>query len=235
MQIQIRHSGKLRDLVAQHPAYAALENVAIPATNNRCWSRENGTGTSHDTQAIFIGKTGYGKSSTVNALFNREIMGTSAVAACTRHAQCLEFKIRDGNYLTFTDLPGIGESRQRDAEYIPLYTRIVETADAIVYMMRADTRDYSIDELAYLALFPKLASRRNLIIGLNFCDKVEPVSRESFTPTQAQLTNIKEKIAWINEKFDPGGGVVPFSANSGWNIDVFAGKIGQVLVNSLAA
>lgn len=234
MQIQILRSGRLRDLAAQHPGFADLARTAIPPALHRRWLRKDGAATSHDLQAIFIGKTGYGKSSTVNALFSEQLMGTSAVAACTRHAQSLEFKIREGNYLAFTDLPGIGESRERDAEYLPLYASIIKTADAVVYMMRADTRDYSIDEKAYRMLFPDAEHKRNLIIGLNFCDKIEPISRSATKPTRLQLANIREKMAWIEDKFAPGGGVVPFSADAAWNLEALAEGISQVMVNSLA-
>jgi hypothetical protein len=234
LQRQIRHSGKLRELSARHPGYAALSDIQIPTMDARCWDRSDGT-RSYDVQAIFIGKTGYGKSSTVNALFDQGIMGTSAVGACTREAQCFEFKVRENNYLAFTDLPGIGESEQRDLEYLPLYAEIAKTADAIIYMMRADTRDHSVDEKTFDILFPDRASRRNLIIGLNFCDKVEPLSRSSLSPTPAQLANIREKMDWIGRRFRSGAGIVAFSADSRWNIDILANEISQVMIRSLRA
>ena len=66
-----------------------------------------------------MGKTGVGKSSLCNALFAGEVSPVSNVAACTRSP--LHFRLAVGErFMTIVDLPGVGESESRDAEYAVL-------------------------------------------------------------------------------------------------------------------
>lgn len=67
-----------------------------------------------------MGKTGAGKSSLCNALFSGEVSPVSDIAACTRSP--LLFRLAVGErFMTIVDLPGVGESESRDAEYAALY------------------------------------------------------------------------------------------------------------------
>ena len=91
-------------------------------------------------------------------------MKTSAIEACTREAQNAMFRIRDGQYLAFDDVPGIGESAQCDEKYLSMYQDLVRKSDVVVHMLRADCRDYAIDEAAFARLFPDRASRRKVIL-----------------------------------------------------------------------
>ncbi|SWJ50196.1 GTPase [Klebsiella pneumoniae] len=77
-----------------------------------------------------MGKSGSGKSSLCNALFQGEVTPVSDVAACTRDV--LRFRFRNGNHsLMIVDLPGVGESEQRDEEYTALYRRILPELDLV--------------------------------------------------------------------------------------------------------
>ena len=71
-----------------------------------------------------MGKTGAGKSSLCNALFQGEVTPVSDVDACTR--DILRFRLSRGEQsLLLLDLPGVGESEQRDKEYESLYRPIL--------------------------------------------------------------------------------------------------------------
>jgi len=71
-----------------------------------------------------MGKTGAGKSSLCNALFQGKCSPVSDVTSCTREA--LRFRLRFGEHsLTLIDLPGVGESQQRDEEYVSLYQQLL--------------------------------------------------------------------------------------------------------------
>jgi len=62
-----------------------------------------------------FGKTGVGKSSLCNALFGKDICAISDVAACTREPkEVLLHMGHDG--LELVDVPGVGESEERDEE-----------------------------------------------------------------------------------------------------------------------
>lgn len=219
MKISVKYEGDLIELSRRHMIFSMLQKAEISKTEKRCWSRKNGTSISHDIQTVFIGKSGYGKSSTVNAFFGQAILGTSDVQACTREIQSFEFKIRDGHYFSFADLPGIGESQTRDKEYLALYAKIIKKADAIIYVLRADSRDFSIDESAYRQLFsaPELSSR--VVLALNCCDKIEPINRRlPFVPTTEQLQNIDKKTEAVRKTFSPKNKVIPYSASAEWNL-----------------
>nr|MDN1197076.1 hypothetical protein [Escherichia coli] len=63
--------------------------------------------------------------------------------------------------MVITDLPGVGESRDRDAEYEALYRDILPELDLVLWLIKADDRALSVDEYfwrhilhrAYSALF----------------------------------------------------------------------------------
>ncbi|MDC6781572.1 GTPase, partial [Escherichia coli] len=76
--------------------------------------------TSHEPVPGIMGKSGAGKSSLCNALFQGEITPVSDVHAGTREVQ--RFRLNGhGHSMVITDLPGVGESRDRDAEYEALW------------------------------------------------------------------------------------------------------------------
>lgn len=233
MKVSVKYDGNLRDLIERRPQFSKLITAKIACSDMRRWSRNDGSSHSHDIQTIFIGKTGYGKSSTVNAFFGAEIMQTSDVKSCTRDAQSMEFKIRDGNYFSFADLPGIGESKKRDDEYIPLYANMAKKSDVIIYLLRADTRDFSIDKTVHDTLFSSAHDRKKIIYALNFCDKIEPINRElPFSPSKEQSLNIREKVNSISNLFCSKNSVIPYSASSGWNLDSLTDEILNVVLLS---
>jgi len=230
MNVQVQHEGTLLQLSRQQAAFARLKDFQIAKTEDRYWSRPDKASGSHDIQAIFIGKTGYGKSTTVNALSGLGSMKTSDVEACTRSAQSLEFKIREGHYFSLADLPGLGESQIRDEEYLALYASIVKKADVAVYVIRADTRDYAIDEAAFNRLFPDAKARRKAVLALNCCDKIEPLNRHPvFYPSEEQMHNIERKIQSVKKQFDTPNTVVAYSAACEWNLDRLAAEMVRVI------
>lgn len=233
MEISVKYEGELSELSRRHSHFAMLHNAKITKSEKRRWSRNGGSSLSHDIQIVFIGKSGYGKSSTVNAFFGQSIMGTSDVQACTREIQSFEFKIKDGHFFSFADLPGIGESKYRDEEYLALYAKIIKKADAIIYLIRADSRDFAIDEIAFKHLFSTPGVSGRVILALNCCDKIEPVNRRlPFTPTTEQHQNIQQKIKSVRKIFNPQNKVVPYSATTEWNLTALAEEMLRVVLLS---
>lgn len=230
MQVRIRHEAPIAELTRRFPAFGPLHFARIAPLEHRRWQREDGAGHSHDLQVVFLGKSGYGKSSLVNALSGIPAMATSDVAACTRVIQSVEYAIRPGHYLSLADLPGLGESQQRDREYLALYREMLEKVDVVVYTLRADCRDYSIDQRAFAELFPPATRGQRVILALNSCDKIEPLQRQdSRTPSSAQLLNIERKLAELRGLFPGVTSLVPCSAATGWNLD----ELGQAIMRLL--
>lgn len=231
--VKIRHEAPVEELIRRFPSFAPLQHARIEPQDHRRWSRNDGTSHSHDVQVVFQGKSGYGKSSIVNAMAGRRLMETSDVAACTRGVQSVEYQLRPGNHLSFADLPGLGESQVRDNEYLEIYRNILRKSDVAVYLVRADNRDFSIDQRAFERLFQQNSQREKVIIVINGCDKIEPIHRQAGRePSPLQQENIGRKISDLRTVFPGVAYFVPCSAETGWNLEMLAQTIMRVLVRS---
>ena len=101
--------------------------------------------TRHEPVIGIMGKSGAGKSSLCNALFQGEVTPVSDVHAGTREVR--RFRLSGhGHSMVITDLPGVGESRDRDAEYEALYRDILPELDLVLWLIKADDRALSVDE-----------------------------------------------------------------------------------------
>jgi predicted GTPase len=226
------HRGHIDEISNRYRAFAKLKHAKIKSSHLEWQSKRDGS-LSYHAQTAFFGKSGYGKSTTVNAFFGNSILKTSDVAACTRECQSLDFALSPNCYLSLADFPGIGESEYRDKEYLKMYAEFLTTSIVVVYVIRADTRDYAIDESAYRKVFPSHIDKKKVIFALNCCDKIEPISRTySSEPSQEQMRNIEEKVNSVNSIFIPHNKIIPYSAETGWNMNELANAMVNVLSNS---
>ncbi|HDT6064448.1 TPA: 50S ribosome-binding GTPase, partial [Enterobacter kobei] len=83
-----------------------------------------------------MGKSGAGKSSLCNALFQQPVCLTSDLTACTREPQRLVLTVGD-RCMTLVDLPGVGETPEHDEEYLALYQNLLAELDLIIWALRA--------------------------------------------------------------------------------------------------
>ena len=152
-----------------------------------------------------LGKTGAGKSSLCNALFGQEICPVSDVAACTRATQDVLLEIGRNQGITLVDVPGVGESGERDKEYEALYRKLLPQLDAVLWVLKADDRAYSVDISFYQALVkPYLDAGIPFIVVLNQADKIEPFREwqvEERRPGVKQALNIDAKVALVAASF----------------------------------
>ena len=226
------HRGNIDEISSRYHAFAILKHAKIKQASHLKWRNTHNGYISYHAQAAFFGKSGYGKSTTVNAFFGNSVLKTSDVAACTRECQSLDFKLSPDCYLSLADFPGIGESEYRDKEYLKMYADFLAYSSVVVYVIRADTRDYTIDESAYQRVFPTYSDKKKVIFALNCCDKIEPISRSYTTePSTEQMRNIDKKVSSVKEIFSPFNSVIPYSAETGWNMNRLANEIVKIIVN----
>ncbi|WP_145585149.1 GTPase family protein [Yersinia intermedia] len=165
-----------------------------------------------------MGKTGSGKSSLCNALFQGEVTPVSDVNACTRDV--LRFRLSSGDHsLILVDLPGVGESELRDSEYESLYRRTLPELDLILWVIKADDRAFSVDECFYRRVMTGYQQR--VLFVVNQADKIEP-SHEWYVsgnaPSPHQLANIEARLESIRQLFSPHHPVSVVSARTEWNL-----------------
>lgn len=166
-----------------------------------------------------MGKTGVGKSSLCNALFQGKVSPVSDVSSCTRDA--LRFRFQTGNrYLTLIDLPGVGESQQRDREYELLYRHVLPEIDLIIWVIKADDRALAVDEHFYRHVIGD-AFQSKVLFVVNQADKIEPCHEWNSTsnqPSPLQIANLDLKVQDITRLLQPINPVRAISVKTNWNL-----------------
>jgi len=171
----------------------------------------------------FFGKTGSGKSSLCNSLFGEDVASISDIAACTRAPQEYLIQLAETRDIVLVDVPGVGESLKRDEEYFALYKRLTPQLDAILWVIKADDRAFTVDEKCWKELVqPYIEDDAPVVVVINQVDKFNPLKEwndESNTPGPQQLRLIQEKVAEVSRAFGISQDrVVPVSAMQGFNI-----------------
>ena len=169
-----------------------------------------------------FGKTGAGKSSLCNAVFGRDICKISDVGACTRSVQEVALNVGQKG-MKLLDVPGVGESDRRDAEYDALYRQWLPRLDLVLWVIKADDRALASDEDFYKRLVkPHLDAGKPFFIVLNQVDKLEPFrewNEQARQPGPRQAANIEEKRRQVAGFFGlPLSQVLCVSANERYGL-----------------
>lgn len=180
-----------------------------------------------------FGKTGAGKSSLCNAVFGKDVCEISDIAGCTRKPQEVILDI-GGKGIKLLDVPGVGESNERDKEYAELYRSLLPELDLVLWVIKGDDRAFSSDETFYKNLVrPYVDKGRPFIIALNQVDKIEPFrewDESAQKPGAKQAENIEQKRISVAKIFDlPYSCVIPVSANEKYGLVQLVEKIIEVL------
>ena len=156
---------------------------------------------------IFIGQTGYGKSTLINKLIRKDIFETSDYESCTKTLQSADYFLHHkmkhekvAYHLSFIDLPGIGENDQADKVYLKWYQAHIKKATVIVYLFRADKRDHTQDEFFFKNVFDKNKSKQ-LICVVSQADKIEPMNRELNLSNNQKKNLLKKESEIKNQEF----------------------------------
>jgi predicted GTPase len=180
----------------------------------------------------FIGETGVGKSSTLNALFNAGVE-VSHIEACTQTARGIEVSFNElegvNGALVAYDMPGLGESRLKQQEHIALYETVLKDVDVALWILDAQNRAIaSVQqylEVELQSINPRLLER--MVIALNKVDLVHPGERDwhprANLPSEEQEANIKGRIDDVEKKIREvlpnwKGTIVGYSANRRYNL-----------------
>ena len=167
-----------------------------------------------------MGKTGAGKSSLCNALFQQPLSPVSDVQGCTREP--LRFTLNaGGRRLTLVDLPGAGESLDYDREYLQLYKDQLPKLDLILWVMKADDRACATDEAFYQFLLKCGVSPGSMVFVINQADKAEPSlewDRGVSQPSTGQLLTLTARSAAVARQFSTPYPVHAVSAKAGYNL-----------------
>lgn len=231
LSIQIEYESDIDELIDRYNSLAFLKHIQLREDASISWNRESGV--SFDLQVIFIGKTGYGKSSTLNSIIGSKIFETNDVTSCTKELHSAEYRLdsKKPYYFSLCDLPGVGESSEVDEKYIEWYRNILLKSNCVVYVLRADQRDFTIDEKIFNSLFHSQTEKKKVIVALNYADKVEPINRKHpFRPSEAQLNNLKERMNQVSRLFNiPKGNILYYSAGESYNLESLISIIKKVI------
>jgi uncharacterized protein len=180
---------------------------------------------SYEPKIGIFGKTGVGKSSLCNALFGQDIAAISDIEACTRNPQEILLKIGQGNSkgIKLVDVPGVGESQERDQEYAKLYAKLLPELDVVLWLLKGDDRAFTSDEFFYKNVVkPHLDQGKVFFIVVNQVDKIEPFrewDEKNHIPGPNQLQNIDAKLSVVSRFFStPVSKIIAVSAGEKYNL-----------------
>ncbi|HGM9946485.1 50S ribosome-binding GTPase [Providencia rettgeri] len=217
----------------EHPELGRVISAFPVSFNNRFFNQLNHLINYSPTIGI-MGKTGAGKSSLINSLFQSQLSSVSNVSGCTRQSQ--RFSMTMSNHtLTFIDLPGVGESLERDKEYHQLYHNLLPELDLIIWVLKADDRAWSSDEQCYRFLTEQCGYQpKRFLFVLNQADKIEPCRQWDEVcqqPSPEQAANLVLKQQAVITAFKPHHPVMTVSAAEGFQLT----ELAEQLIQSLPA
>lgn len=175
-------------------------------------------------QIAIIGKTGVGKSSTINELFTpNPLLPVDHVLPATIFIEVRELSLGKRGKLIVVDCPGLGDGHATDERNVSAYQDILSKSDVAVWIIKADDRTLGIDQAFVKRVLPTKLFER-LIIGINQVDKIEPGEwiKKANLPSTQQEVSIARKEKIVKEKFIEIGikpyAIVSFSAKKHYRL-----------------
>lgn len=166
---------------------------------------------------MLVGATGSGKSSTINSIFNTKMAEVGVgVDPKTKDIEC--YKLEN---LTIWDTPGLGDSKENDAEYSEqIAIKLSETdengvpiVDLVMVVIDGSTRDLSSTyEMINKVIIPSLTKKnaKRILIGINQADvamKGNHWDKEKNCPDEVLTEFLEEKCSSIQRRIEEETGI----------------------------
>ncbi|HHP2703490.1 TPA: GTPase family protein [Citrobacter freundii] len=180
-----------------------------------------------------MGKTGAGKSSLCNALFQQPVCLTSDLMSCTREPQRLVLTVGERS-MTLVDLPGVGETPEKDETYLSLYQQLLAELDLIIWVIRADDRARAADIATHRDLLNAGADPSRFLFVLSQADRVPPVHDGKVwqaLPDAEQCLSLAAISSLVAGQLPSSFPVMAVSAHTGYNLSALV----ELMVHALPA
>ncbi|MBJ8367978.1 MULTISPECIES: GTPase family protein [Enterobacteriaceae] len=166
-----------------------------------------------------MGKSGAGKSSLCNALFQQPVCLTSDLLGCTREPQRIVLTVGERS-MTLVDLPGVGETPEYDAEYSALYQKLLTELDLIIWVLRADDRARAVDIVTHRSLLAYGADASRFLFVVSRADRIPPLPEQpgQAVPSTEQCLSLAVISSQIAGQLPSSFPVMAVSAHTGYNL-----------------
>lgn len=186
-----------------------------------------------DYKIAFLGKSGVGKSSLINMLFDLGLP-VNAVEECTKNAVATWVRnhtgIQNSNCDSFMviDTPGISAALENDEFYMPFYHHVLSLTDCMVWVVQGNTRSDRQDQEMLLRLKPLIGEKMKKILCVNMVDKIgsgyqEDWDKKTGLPNQKMENLIKQRCDDLIKKFSEvnfyPNEVIPCAASKKYNLE----------------
>lgn len=149
-----------------------------------------------------IGKTGVGKSSTINNLFKTNL-DVSHSQSCTQKGTPIKLTNGKGEIIIY-DMPGLGEDEDKDEEHKKEYRKILPQCDVVLWIMNIADREMSSQQRYIREILTYLDGK--LVICANKADNIHPEnwnisynmpSNEQHEILENRIKDIRSKLCKI--------------------------------------
>jgi predicted GTPase len=184
-----------------------------------------------DHTAVFLGKRGVGKSTTLNQLFQLSL-ATDPAVECTKRPHPHQVSPPTGPPWRIIDMPGIAASLTSAKRYTRYYRRWVSKADVLVWITQADVRAYKQDQQFLVKYLPVMRPEARLVLAISKIDTLVPRNGTKDVDLLESEETICRKVADVRDQIadrycaaSEEIAIVPYSVTWNWNIDTLRNAI----------